>query len=217
MRERRLRRSALHLEAVERAAAEADLHVAQALRAEVDRPAHLHALGVDVEALQAARGEPGIVVVALVLHAAVERHHREVVRVRDRVDVAGEAEREVRERNDLREAAARRAAFDVERGAAGRLAYAADHLLAEAPQPLHEAERGGGLALAERGRRDRRHVDVLRALLLAKALQHLRHVHLGKAASSAAGRSVASAASAISQSFIFVGSSFIGTSFRKGN
>ena len=94
----------------------------------------------------AAGGEPGVVVVALVLHAAVERHHREVVRVRDRVDVAGEAEGEVRERHDLREAAARGAALDVERGAAGGLAHAADHLLAEAPEPLHEAERGGGLA-----------------------------------------------------------------------
>ena len=124
--------------------------------------------------------EPGVVVVALVLHAAVERHHREVVRVRDRVDVAGKAEREVRERHDLREAAARRAALDVERGAAGGLAHAADHLLAEAPEALNEAERGGGLALAERGRRDRGHVDVLRALLFAEALQHLRDVHLGE-------------------------------------
>ena len=177
---RRARRSveaARHLEAVEPTAA-ADLDVPEALRAEVHRPAQLHARGVDVEPLEAALGEPGVVVVALVLHAAVERHHREVVRVRDGVDVAREAERERGERNDLREAAAGRAALDVERGSAGGLAHASDHLLAEAAKTLHEAERGGGLALAERGGRDGRHVDVLRALPAAEALQHLRGVHL---------------------------------------
>ena len=150
-------------EAVEPAAAP-DLEVAQALRAEVHRPAELNAVRVDVEALQAARGEPGVVVVALVLHAAVERDHRKVVRVRDRVDVAREAERERRERHDLGEAAAGGAALDVEGGPARRLAHAADDLLAETAEALHEAERRRRLALAERGRRDGRHVDVLRAL-----------------------------------------------------
>mgnify|MGYP003310956019 CR=1 FL=1 len=46
--------------------------------------------------------------VALVLHARIERDHREVVRVRDGVDVAGKPQRKLRERNNLSQTAAGR-------------------------------------------------------------------------------------------------------------
>ena len=116
--------------------------------------------------------------VALVLHAGVERDHREVVGVRDGVYVAGEAERERGERNDLREAAARRAALDVEGGAAGRLADASDHLLAEPPKSLDEPKRRRGLAFAERRRSDGGDVYVLALPPRADSLQHLGDVDL---------------------------------------
>ena len=154
--------AAVHLVAVHLAAA-ADLDVAQRLRAEVDRPAHVDAGRVDVEAPEVARGELVVVVVALVLHARGEGGHAEVVRVGDRVDVAREAERERREREALGEAAAGGGALDVERRAAGGLADRGDGVAAEDAEALDEAHRRRRLALAERGRGHRGDVDVLGA------------------------------------------------------
>ena len=154
--------------------------MAKALRAEVPRPAELDAGLVDVEALEPALGEPRVVVVALVLHARIERDHREVVRVGDGVDVAREAQGERRERHDLREAAARRGALDVEGRTARGLAHAADHLLPEAAEALDKTEGRRRLALAERRRGDGRDIDVLAAAAFADALEHLRHVDLGQ-------------------------------------
>ena len=118
--------------------------------------------------------------VALVLHAGVERDHREVVGVGDRVDVAGKPKRKRRERHDLREPSARRAALDVERRAARRLANAADDLLPEFAEAFDEAERRRRLSLAEGGRGDCRDVDVLALPPRAYALKHLCDVDLGK-------------------------------------
>ena len=85
----------VHGEAVGLAFAEADLDVAEALGAEVDDPAHLHALGVDIQPLQAALGKAFVGVVALVLHTGIQRHHGQVMRVHDVVDVAGQAQGEL--------------------------------------------------------------------------------------------------------------------------
>ena len=164
-------------EAVELAPA-ADLDVAETLRTEIHRPLELDALGVDVETLEAALREPGIVVVALVLHARVERDHRDVVRVSDRVHVAREPERKRGERNHLREATACGGTLDVESRAAGRLPDAPDDLLAEFAQALDETEGRRRLAFAQRSRRNRRHVNVLRLSGLTQPLQHLRDVDL---------------------------------------
>ena len=112
------------------------------------------------------------------LHPGVERDHREVVRVGDRVDVAGEAERERGERHDLGESAAGGRALDVEGRAAGRLADAADHLLAEAAESLDEAERRRRLAFAERSRRNGGDVDVFALASGADALEDFGDVNL---------------------------------------
>ena len=167
--------------AIESAAA-TDRDAPQPLCAEVHRPAELDALRVDVQPLQAAFSEPGVVMVALVLQARVERDHGQVVGIGDRIDVAGETERERRERNHLGKPAAGGGALDVEGRPARGLAHAPDHFLAEPPQALDKAERGRRLPLAERGRGDRRDVDVLGALSLPDSGEHLRDVDLREVA-----------------------------------
>ena len=92
----------------------------------------------------------------------VDQRREEVVRRRDRVEVAGEVEVQVLHRDHLRVAAARSASLDAEDGPERGLAQAEHGLLAEHAEALGQRHGGRGLALPRRGRRDRRDVDQLR-------------------------------------------------------
>ena len=168
---------ALHQEAVLRAA-DADDDVAQALRAEVEHPAHLDALGVDVQTLEVALGQLLVGVVALMLHAGVQRDHREVVGVHDIVDIARQAQRELGHRDQQGVSAAGRRALDVHGRAAGGLAQRAADVLAQLAEALDQAQRNGGLALAQRGGGDGGNLDELAVGLVLQALHDLDKVQL---------------------------------------
>ena len=86
------------------------------------------------------------------VEAVVDHRGDLVVRRRDRVHVAGQVQVEQLERDRLGVAAARRAALDAERRAHGRLADRDRGLLADVAERHAEADRGGRLALAQRGR-----------------------------------------------------------------
>ena len=172
----------LHFEAVHLAAL-ADRDVAQSLRTEIERPLHLYGGGIDVEALELALGQAGIVVVVLVLHARGEGYHGQVVRVGNRVDVAGHADREGGQRYALGQPATRRRPLDVEGGTGAGLADRAHDALAELAEALHQTHGCGGLALAQGGGGDRRDVDVLGAALIPHAIKHLDEVHFPELAS----------------------------------
>ena len=85
--------------------------------------------------------------VALV-QVVVEHRGEQVVRRRDRVEVAGEVEVDLVHRDDLGVAAARRAALHAEHRAETRLADADHDLLAEPAQRLAHADRDGALPFA---------------------------------------------------------------------
>ena len=160
----------VHLEPVHLAAF-ADGDAAQRLRAEVDRPAHLDAVGVHAETAQSELAQLGVVIVGLVLHAGGQGDHRQVVGIGHRVDIARQADGKRGERDALRQAAAGRAALDVEGRPAAGLADRADGALADLAEPFHQAQRGRGLAFAERGGRDGRHIDVLGLRRIAQPVQ----------------------------------------------
>ena len=94
------------------------------------------------------------------LQVVVDHGGQQVVGGRHGVEVAGQVQVEVLERDDLAVAAAGRATLDPERRAHGGLADGDRGLLAEAGQGLPEPDGRRGLPLAERRRRDRRHDDV---------------------------------------------------------
>ena len=167
----------LHHEAVQ-TAADADDDVAQALRAEVHDPAHLDALRVDVEALEALLGQPLVVVVALVLHTRVQGDHRQVVRVHNVVDIAGQAEGELGHRHQKGVAAAGRSALDVHGRAAGGLTQCAADVQAQLAEAFDQAQRNSGLAFAERGRGNGSDFDELAVGLILQTLHDLDEVDL---------------------------------------
>ena len=114
----------------------------------------------------------------LVQHAGVDRRRDQVVRRGDGVDVARQVQVEVLHRHHLAVAAAGRAALDAEGRPLRRLADRRHHALAQHAQPLRQADGGRGLALAQRRRRDGRHVDVLALRPVGELLQHIQ-VDLG--------------------------------------
>ena len=85
----------------------------------------------------------------------------------DGVEIAGEVEVHVLHRHDLRIAAAGRTALDAEVRAERSLADADDGLLADAVQPVAEADRRGRLAFAGRRRVDGGDQDQLAVLAAA--------------------------------------------------
>ena len=97
-----------------------------------------------------------------VVEVRVDERREQVVRRRDRVQVAGEVEVQVLHRDDLRVAAARGAALHAEDRAERGLAQAEHRLAAELAEALRERDRRRRLPLARRRRRDRRDVDQLR-------------------------------------------------------
>ena len=86
------------------------------------------------------------------------------------MEIAGEMEVDILHRDDLGIAAAGRAALDPERGTERGLAQAQHRLLADKVQRIGETDRGGGLALAGRRRRNRRHQDQLAVGLVLQRL-----------------------------------------------
>jgi len=169
---------ALHLVAVH-LAADADDDVAKGLGAEVDDPAHLHVGRIDVEALQPDLGQARVVVVPLVLHPGRERHHRQVVRVHDGVDVACQPQGKLSQRNALGKTAARGRTLDVHCGPAGRLADAGHDLLVAFAHALQKSHRGGRFALAHGRRRNRGDLNELAVRLVFEPVEHAHVIHLG--------------------------------------
>ena len=151
------------------AAAQPDDDVAQRPVADVDDARPEDAVQVDAQRV-------------LVVEAVVEERAGQVVGRTDRVDVAGQVEVEVLHRDDLAVAAAGRPALDPEDRTERRLADVDGRLPADVVEPLGEPDRGRRLALAERGRGDRRHEHVLaaRALLLEPLDRLERHLGLGR-------------------------------------
>ena len=92
-----------------------------------------------------------------VVDVVVDHRREQVVRERDRGEVAGEVQIDVFHRYDLGVATARRAALHTEHRTERRFAQADHGALADAVERIAEADRGRGLALAGRGWRDRRH------------------------------------------------------------
>ena len=141
-------------------AAEADDDVAQAAVVHVEHAAPRDV--VDVEAQ----------FVALV-QVVVDHGGQQVVGSGDGMEVAGEVQVQQLHRDDLAVATACRATLDAERGTHAGLAQADDGLLADVLHGLAEADRGGGLALAERGGCDGRDHDVLRLWAVAELVDRL--------------------------------------------
>ena len=92
-----------------------------------------------------------------VVDVVVEHGGQEVVGQLDGVEIAGEVEVDVLHGDDLGIAAAGRPALHAEARPQRRLAQADRGLLADAVQPVAQADAGGGLAFAGRRGRDRRH------------------------------------------------------------
>ena len=108
----------------------------------------------------------------------VDQRAQQIVGGADGVEVAGEVQVDVLHRHHLGIAAAGGAALDAEARAERRLAQAQHRLLADVVERVGEADRGGGLALARRRRRDRGHQDQLAVRLVLERLDVV-HRHLG--------------------------------------
>ena len=171
----------LHQVAVQ-TAADAHDDVAKALCAEVHDPAHLDTLGVDVEALEALLCQPFVVIITLMLHTRIQGDHRQVVRVHNIVDVAGQAEGEFGHRHQKCVAAAGSSALDVHGRAAGGLTQSAADVLADLAEAFDQAEGNSGLAFAERSRGDRGDLDELAVGLVLQTLHDLDEVDLRRLA-----------------------------------
>ena len=107
-----------------------------------------HAAHVDVE-------------LVAVVDVVVDEGREQVVGRGDRGEVAGEVQVDVGHRHDLAPAAAGRTALHAEDGSHGRLAQAGDRAVAQAVERVGEPDGGGRLALARRGRGQRRDQDQL--------------------------------------------------------
>ena len=125
-------------------AAEPDHEVAQGAVVEVDDPLPGDRADVDVE-------------LVAVVDVVVDQRGEQVVRRGEGGEVAGEVQVDVGHRHDLGVAAAGRAALHAEHRTHRRLAQAGHRAVPEPLQRVGEPDRGGGLALTGRGRRDRGH------------------------------------------------------------
>ena len=127
-----------------RVTAQADDHLAERAVVHVEHALPGDAPDVDVE-------------LVAVVHVVVDQRRQQVVRRRDRREVAGEVQVDVGHRHDLAVAATGRAALHAEDRSHRRLAQAGDRTAAQPVQRVGEADRRGRLALAGRGRRQRGH------------------------------------------------------------
>ena len=113
-----------------------------------------------------------------VVQVGIEHRRQKVVRARNGVEVAREVEVDVLHGDDLRVAAARRAAFHPEHGSERRLADAERGVLADLAERLRHADRDRRLALARRRRIDsgHQHQAASRLATRQRAKPHLRLV-----------------------------------------
>ena len=95
------------------------------------------------------------------IDVVVDQRRQQIVRRGDGVEVAGEMQIDVLHRHHLGIAAAGGAALHAEGRPERGLAQAQHRLLADVVERVGEADRGGGLALARRRRRDRGDQDQL--------------------------------------------------------
>ena len=158
------------------------MHFPQSLTAEVQHEAPLHPRRVDVQTAQSPLRQLRVVVVALVLHTGVQGGHRQIVGVHNVVDVAGKPEGELGHGDEQGVAAAGGGALYVHSGAAGGLAQAAAHVLAQTPQTLDQPQGSGGLTLPQGGGGDGGDLDVLAVGLLAQTLHDTQEIQLGRSA-----------------------------------
>ncbi len=93
------------------------------------------------------------------VNMVVDHCRQQIVGQRDRVEVAGEVQVDVLHRNNLGVTAACGAALDAKHGSQRRFTQGDDSPLADSIQRITQAYRGGGFALACRGRADRRDQD----------------------------------------------------------
>jgi len=167
----------VHLEPVH-LLAKADADVAKGLGAEVHHPADLDAIRIDVQAFELALGQAGVVVVPLVLEPSGQGDHRQVVGVGHAIEIARQADGDRRQGHALSQAPTRGGALDIERRGAARLANGSADPFAEPAEALDQADRRGRLALTQRRRGDRGHIDVLGDRTIGQAGEDLLVVHL---------------------------------------
>ena len=117
------------------AAAEAVDDEAELTVVHIDAAAPGDAARVDVEAIA-------------LINMVIQHGSQQVVGSADGVEVAGEVEVDILHRDDLRIAAAGRAALDAEDRAEGRLTQSDKDVLAELAHTVGQADRRGGLAFA---------------------------------------------------------------------
>ena len=158
--------------------AKADLHITKSLAAEVHDEVPLHSLRIDVQTFDSDLRKALIIVVALMLHSRVQRHHAEIVRVGDVVDISRKAKRELRHRDQERIAAAGSRSLDIHRRTAGGLAQASARIFAKLAEAFDQAQRGGRLALSQWSRRDGSHLDILAVRLVLQAVHDLDEIQL---------------------------------------
>lgn len=105
------------------------------------------------------------------VNMVIDHRRQQVMRGGDGVEIAGEMQVNVFHRHDLRPPATGSATLDPETGTKRRLAHADHGLGADTVQPIHQADRGRGLALACWCRIDCRHQDELAILAIFKRMQ----------------------------------------------
>ena len=147
------------------AAAEAVGHVAQLTVVHIDTALPRNAARVDVQR------------VALI-DVVVEHCGKQIVRRADRVEVTRKMQVDVLHRNDLCVTAACGTALDAEYRPERRLTERNDDVLSDTAHTVRKSDRRGGLALAGRGRRDRRHENELAVSARAFTKQGIVHLRL---------------------------------------
>ena len=158
--------------------------VAGLAREAVEAPAEAvddlaHGAVVQVDAAPPRDGQRVDVEVVAVHDVAVDHGGQQVVGGAHGMDVAGEVEVQVLHRDELRVPAAGGAALDAEDRPQRRLAQGEHGVDADRVHRLGQADRGDGLAFAERRRGDRGDVDDLAVGLALEALEQGHVVDLG--------------------------------------
>ena len=153
--------------------AQAQHHVTKCPIVDVDHAAPLGPEHVDIEPLQPDRLELGVAHASLVVPARVHGSGRQVVGHADGMHITGQVQVELVHGDDLAVATPRCTALDPESRSHRGLADGRYGLLPEETQSLNQTDRGGGLALPERGGRDRGDVDVLAGRAGADPLQYV--------------------------------------------
>ena len=114
------------------------------------------------------------------LHAAGQRHHRQIVRVADHIQITSQTNRKRGQRNALSQAAAGGGTFDIEGWSAAGLANRSDNFLTDPAQPLNQPHAGGGFPLAQRCRGNSGNVNISAQVVVIQPLEHSLVIHFGQ-------------------------------------